>query len=131
MGLAIVSISQVRQGTTLLKSNKLVEPDKNGKMPYVLTPVAGTIPNRNFISGTVAENLGLVDGKSYAISYREVEKDDTYGRRFVWTKIGEASILDVFQAQALVGAGNVFMVDAAEGTGADTGVGKDSIVKRS
>lgn len=90
--------------------------DVNGKQAVILIPVAGKIPNRNTIAGTVAEREGLEIGKTYLVSFREVESNE-YGRQFQWSKIacvenplhiieaskslGEASIYDVSKATSV------------------------------
>lgn len=61
--------------------------DKNGKMPVMLRPVSGKIPNRFVISGTVAENEGFEIGSSYLISVQEREASETYGRQFQFQKL--------------------------------------------
>ncbi len=64
--IVVASVSQLRIGTTL-KSGKTVSADSNGKAPYILNVVAGKFPNRNILSGTVAEgdSLKLESGKTH------------------------------------------------------------------
>ena len=72
--IVVASVSQLRIGTTL-KSGKTVSADSNGKAPYILNVVAGKFPNRNILSGTVAEgdSLKLESGKTYLLQVRETE----------------------------------------------------------
>jgi len=86
--------------------------DKNGKQPVILNVVAGSCPNRNVISGTVAENLGIEVGKSYLFSVREGEPDATYGRQFVYSKLKELNALELVQAAKELGKAEIFDVAA-------------------
>lgn len=85
--------------------------DKNGKSPVVLNVVAGTFPNRNVLSGTVAESLGIQVGKSYIFSVREVEESAEYGRQFVYTVVSEISGLDLIKASKELGQATLINVD--------------------
>lgn len=86
--------------------------DKNGKQPIILTVIAGKAPNRTVLSGTVAETAGFEPGKSYLASCRETDPDPTYGRQFRWTKVSEASVLDVIAGVSSLGNAQVFDVNA-------------------
>ena len=46
-------------------------PDKNGSDPVMLQLIAGKMPNRNVLSGTVASRAGIQVGKSYLMNVRE------------------------------------------------------------
>lgn len=61
--------------------------DKNGKMPIMLRPVSGKLPNKFIIAGTIAENEGFEVGHSYLINITEREADATYGRQFQFQKL--------------------------------------------
>ena len=86
--------------------------DKNGKQPVILNVVAGKCPNRNVISGTIAENMGIETGKTYLFNIREGNTDDTYGRQFVFSKLKELDALEIVTAAAQMGASQVFDVAA-------------------
>lgn len=101
----IASVNRFNQGST----------DKNGKEPVILNVVSGKCPNRNVISGTVAESMGIEVGKTYLFHVREGEPDAQYGRRFVFSSLKEMSALEIIQGQALLGASEVF--DVAEQAG--------------
>ncbi len=64
-------------------------PDKNGKMPVMLQCIAGSMPNRNVMSGTVAERMGLVVDKTYLMQVREQGFDKVFGIDFQFVKITE------------------------------------------
>lgn len=64
-------------------------PDKNGSMPVMIQCVAGKMPNRQVMSGTVAERQGLEVGKTYLIQVRERGFDKVFGEDFTWTKLME------------------------------------------
>ena len=90
--------------------------DKNGLKPIILTPVAGKIPNKMVLTGTVAQNLGIEVGKTYLLSYRERSEDQIpeaarqYGRAFVYTKLAELSALEILQATEMLGPAQVIDV---------------------
>ena len=84
--------------------------DKNGKEPIILNVVAGKFPNRNVLSGTVAENLGVQVGKSYIFQVREVESN-AYGRQFVYTVVSEINGLDLIKATKELGMAQMIEVD--------------------
>lgn len=87
------------------------EADSNGKMPVILRCIAGRIPNRNVLSGTIAENEGFIPGKAYLAQVRETEASDEYGRQFVFTNVSEASMMDIVDAESKLGPAVVY--DAA------------------
>lgn len=64
-------------------------PDKNNKMPVMLQCIAGKMPNRNTISGTVAERAGFEVGKTYIVQCRQRGFDDIFGEDFTWLPIKE------------------------------------------
>ena len=88
-----------------------VKVDKNGLPSVLLNVLAGKAPNRNIISGTIAEREGFELGKSYLVSYNEREADAEHGRQFNFTKVGEASIMDVLSAKAQLGDAVIVAVD--------------------
>ncbi len=89
-------------------NGKEAEADRNGLMPVYLTPVAGFIPNRNVIAGTVAKNSGLEDGKTYLAKWTRVEDDPEYGPQFNFTKISEMSAMEVITSLQALGDGQIF-----------------------
>lgn len=88
--------------------------DVNGLMPVILIPVAGKMPNRNVLSGTIASNMGIEVGKTYLFQVRETEPDPEFGRRFVFTKLHEMSAMDIVETTAKLGQGVIFSVDEPE-----------------
>jgi len=90
--------------------------DKNGLKPIILTPVAGRIPNKMVLTGTVAQNLGIEVGKTYLLSYRERSADQIpeaakqYGRAFVYTKLAELNAIEIIQATEMLGSAQVIDV---------------------
>ena len=83
--------------------------DKNGKQAIYLSPVAGAVPNRNVISGTVAERAGLEAGKSYLVNVIETEANE-FGRQFQFNKVAECSVMDIINSVGTLGAGSVYDV---------------------
>ena len=89
-----------------------IKVDKNGKKSVILYCIAGRTPNRNILSGTVAEREGFEVGKSYLVSYQEREANEDYGRQFNFTKVAEASVADILGGVATLGKAEVFSVDS-------------------
>ena len=105
--------------------------DKNGLLPMVFTPLAGSIPNKSmFVSGTVAQNEGMLPNKMYLIQVVEGNKSDLYGRQFRVSNLGEVSALDFATKNkdfvASLGAANVFTVEEEEVTKIKTGEPADT-----
>ena len=48
----------------VLKSERATE-DKNGLMPVILLGIAGEIPSRTVISGTIARRMNIQEGSKY------------------------------------------------------------------
>ena len=94
--------------------------DINGLMPVILIPVAGKMPNRNVLSGTVASNMGIEVGKTYLFQVRETEPDPEFGRRFVFTKLHEMSAMDIVETTAKLGQGVIFSVEPETSEGEET-----------
>ena len=109
-GLIIAAAKSFNQGSA----------DKNGKMPIILVVVAGKCPNRTVLSGTVAENEGFEIGKTYLVQVTETEPDAEYGRRFTFTKLAEASLMDIISAPKAIGQPEVFDVSEAESKSTET-----------
>lgn len=101
-GMIVAAVNDFTQGKA----------DKNGKAPVILNVVAGNFPNRNVISGTVAENIGLEKGKTYLLSVREGEAHPTHGRQFVYSKLKELSAEEIMKAPEMLGKANIFDVSA-------------------
>lgn len=95
--------------------------DSNGKQAIWLSPVAGVIPNKNTISGTVAERSGIDPDKCYLVSINELEESEypegyksSYGRQFRFQKVAECSAVDVPKLQKELGSGSIVNVDQIE-----------------
>ena len=92
------------------------EVDKNGKAPVILNVVAGKCPNRNVLSGTIAESMGIETGKTYLLSVREGEPDPTYGRRFVYSNLKALDALEIVSAAPTIGPAEIFDVNTTSKT---------------
>lgn len=91
-------------------------PDKNGLMPVMLQCIAGTMPNRNVLSGTVAERTGFEVGKTYLANVREAGYDDDFGDDYTFIKVAEiTSALDIVRATKELGAPRIQFIDKPEG----------------
>jgi len=83
--------------------------DKNGKLPVMLRPVAGKLPNKFIIAGTIAENEGFSIGKTYLVQIMEREEDQIFGRQFTYQKLSEVtSPLEIILLQEKLGEGSIF-----------------------
>jgi hypothetical protein len=91
-------------------------PDKNGADAVMLQLIAGKMPNRNVLSGTVASRAGIQVGKSYLMNVRENGYDKLFGPDFTFIKIMELeSALDVVKASKELGKPEILTVDRPDG----------------
>ncbi|PWN58602.1 hypothetical protein [Chryseobacterium viscerum] len=98
----------------LLKSERASE-DKNGLMPVILIGIAGEIPSKTVISGTVAQRMGIYEGSIYLFQANEIESDPLYGRQFNFMAISkELSAIETLQASDFVGKLRIVKVDSPE-----------------
>lgn len=91
-------------------------PDKNGETPVMLQCIAGTMPNRNVLSGTVARRAGLEVGRTYLVNVRETGFDDLFGPDYTFIKIMELTTgLDIVRAAKELGDARIMYVLRPEG----------------
>jgi len=64
-------------------------PDKNGLMPVILLPLAGKIPAKMVIAGTIAKNAGFQTGRIYLAQWVAGEMDEQYGRAYTFKLLSE------------------------------------------
>ncbi len=64
-------------------------PDKNGLKPVILVPLAGKIPAKFVLSGTVAKNNGFQTGKTYLTQWVAGEVDEQYGQTYNYKCLAE------------------------------------------
>lgn len=102
--------------------------DKNGKNPVYLTAVAGKVPNRNILSGTIAERAGMKTGNSYLVSITEGEVDPQYGRRFNFTVLASAGIDEILSGVKSLGNGEIYDVAAKTPVTASAIKGSEAVV---
>lgn len=89
--------------------------DKNGENPVMLQLLAGTMPNRNVLSGTVARRIGIEIGKSYLMNVREAGEDLDFGKDYTFTLIKEIDAIEAIRAKQLLGEPKIFTVKRPEG----------------
>lgn len=63
--------------------------DKNGADSVMVQCIAGKMPNRNVISGTVAQRNGLEVGKTYLLIVREAGVHAIHGPQYDFLKVKE------------------------------------------
>ncbi|MCQ4140421.1 hypothetical protein [Chryseobacterium sp. EO14] len=98
----------------MLKSEKANE-DKNGLMPVILIGIAGEIPNKTVISGTVAQRMGIYEGCVYLFQADEIDEDPLYGKQFSFMAISkELSAIETLQASDFVGRLRIVKEDSSE-----------------
>lgn len=66
-----------------------ISTDKNGEFPVMLQLLAGKMPNRNVLSGTVAQRLGVEVGHTYLMMVRKQGEDKVFGEDFTFIKVRE------------------------------------------
>lgn len=97
---AAVTVSLFNQGTV----------DKNGHQPVILTVIAGKLPNKIVIAGTVAQSVGFEVNNTYLVNCSEGEPDPTYGRQFNYKILGKLSPMDILAVRKELGSGSIFDV---------------------
>jgi hypothetical protein len=91
-------------------------PDKNGEQPVMLQCIAGTMPNRNVLSGTVAKRTGIEVGKTYLMNVRESGFDDIFGTDFTFIKIAALdNALDIVRASKELGEPKIQAIERPAG----------------
>lgn len=91
-------------------------PDKNGETPVMLQCIAGQMPNRNVLSGTVARRAGFEVGKTYLCNVRETGYDDIFGPDYTFIKVMELDNgLDIVRAAKELGEPRILFVVRPEG----------------
>ena len=91
-------------------------PDKNGEMPVMLQCIAGTMPNRNVLSGTVARRAGFEVGKTYLVNVRESGYDQLFGADFTFTKVADLDNgLDIIRTAKEIGDPQIVRIPRPEG----------------
>lgn len=91
-------------------------PDKNGENPVMLQCIAGRMPNRNVMSGTVAKRTGIEIGKTYLMNVREQGIDQQFGQDFTFVKIKELlNGTDIIQASKELGEAIILEIKRPEG----------------
>jgi len=115
-GLAVVSVSDYNNNNPL---QSVI--DRNGKQSVILTSVAGRIPNKNVLTGTVAESAKIVAGEMCLVQIMEYEEGDPqvldgridlkeYGRTFNYRKLEKVSGLQLDEYRAKLGKAEVEIV---------------------
>jgi hypothetical protein len=95
-GLAIVKVQGFKK--------KGSEADSNGVENVILVPVAGKLPSRRIIAGTIALNAGFrISDERVLVSFTEGEEDPQYGRRFNFVPVGTLTTMEFLQAQTQLG----------------------------
>lgn len=100
-GLAVVTVTNWNNGKS----------DKNGENPVLLKGLAGTIPNRSILSGTLAKNQGFEAGNTYAIQIEERAEDPIYGRQFAFTPVEKIKAYELKETLSKFGALRIFDVE--------------------
>lgn len=99
--------------------------DKNGNQNVILNIVAGRCPNRNVISGTVAQNIGIEIGKTYLFSVTEGQEDPQYGRQFVYNKLKELTAMEIVTAAKEMDKAEIFQLEAVTAAQPANSFGKE------
>lgn len=96
----------------LLKS-AMASPDKNGLNPVILIGIAGEMPSKCVLSGTLAENMELEYGGVYLFNATETEYSPMYGRNFRYVRLSQKlNPIEILQSSDYVGNLKVVDVDS-------------------
>lgn len=128
--IAIASVS----GRGMDSKGEIISRDTNGLPPIWLSVLAGTIPNRQTLSGSVAQRAGIPLDSNGVIAAGDKEggsfskriiygqwlhqsDHDDYGPQYTWTVIKDltsVSVMELDQTIEHLGAPNVFTVEKPE-----------------
>jgi hypothetical protein len=98
------------------KFNGSNTPDKNGLLPVMLQCIAGKMPNRNVLSGTMASENGFEIGKSYLVNIRECGFDIDFGTDFTFVNLKEVTTSsDIILSAKELGTAEIIIFDKPEG----------------
>lgn len=89
--------------------------DKNNKESVMLQCIAGKMPNRNVLAGTVAERAGFEVGKTYLAQVREAGFDVDFGRDFTFLMIEELHGVDIMDVCDRIGAPEIITIEKPDG----------------
>lgn len=90
------------------------EPDKNGEDPVYLSLLAGVMPNRNIISGTIAKREGMLAGGMYLVHVTEGKVDKEYGRQFSISRLEDLEgVKDLYEGLKALGKPTMVFIPKA------------------
>lgn len=121
-------------GGAMDSDGTIISRDTHGLPPVWLNVIAGSIPNRQTLTGSVALRAGIImdgdgvigarESKGHPFAFRivlcqwlQTGVDERYGPQFSWTVLQDlttASIKDQIEAEALLGKPEVFTVSRPE-----------------
>ena len=81
--------------------------DKNGLEAILLEPVAGRMPQKRVISGTIADRQLFENGKCYMVAIEQLPDDAQYGEQFRFNNLGLLSGLELMKTCKELGKGLV------------------------
>ena len=85
--------------------------DKNGNMPVFLSLIAGVMPNRMVLSGTIAEREQLELNEVHLVHFVERESSTEFGRQFSVSSLGKVTPIDLLLAKKELGKAQMVNVD--------------------
>lgn len=90
--------------------------NKNAKSQVMIQNIAGKMPNRNVIDGTVAERMGIEVGKTYLFNVRERGYHKIFGRDFNFTRVMEMKdSLETVRVQKELGTAEIIRIPRPDG----------------
>jgi hypothetical protein len=128
--IATVSVS----GRGMDAKGNIISRDTNGLPPVWLSVLAGSIPNRQTLSGSIAQRMGILldsngiiapgekSGQPFAKrtiygQWLHASVHDDFGPQYTWTMIKDltlVSVMELEQSIEFLGAPDVFTVERAE-----------------
>lgn len=87
------------------------ESNLDGNIPVLLHPIAGELPNRQVIDGSVAKKIGISAGHTYLMQFEETYPSIAWKRQFSWhVEKLITNPFSVFLSWQNIGMGKVFEV---------------------
>lgn len=85
--------------------------DKNGLESIILDAIAGSVPDKRVLSGTIADREGFSPNNSYMVAIEELPSNE-YGRQFRFKNLGQLSGLELMRTCKELGKAITVKVDA-------------------
>lgn len=82
--------------------------DKNGCEAIILTPLAGAIPSKRTLAGTIAQRNQMFEGDVFMVQIDELPVDPVNGRQFGWQNLGSLKGVELIKTIKELGDPSIY-----------------------